>query len=121
MRRIASFVALDALITVPFIGSFIYSFFFGSYDRGEWFWWAFVAFLGSVMLPSAAFVVRKQLPRWFATGLICAYVLMLPILYYGLLYKLRTGAFNVAIYCLLIVTVAKSIYAAITVMKAYEA
>ena len=120
MRRITSFVALDGLITVPFIAICIYSFFLGQHDPGQWFWWAFIASLGVVLLPSVAYCLGKQLPRRFAVGLICMYLLMLPILLYGLLYKIHTGALNVLTYCVLIVVVAKSVYSATTVMRPHD-
>jgi hypothetical protein len=117
VRRFSSFAALDALITVPFIVICIYSFFFGPDDPGRWFWWAFVGGLGVVMVPSIAYFIGKELPRSLAAGLICIYVLMLPVLFYGLVYKIHTGALNVSIYFVLIVAVAKSLYSACMVTR----
>lgn len=111
---------VDATITVPFILICAYSFFFGDVDGGRWFWWAFVGCAAFVMLPSVACVIGKFLPQGLAAALMCLYVLMLPVPFYMLLYKLHTGALNVLIYCVLILAVAKSVYSAVMVTKPHD-
>ena len=120
MRRVSSFVVLDVVVTVPFILLCTYSYFFGADDPGQWFWWVFVGCAGAVLFPSVVFFMGRALPHGVAAGLICLYLLILPVLLYGLVYKLHTGAWNVIIYLVLIVAVSKSVYSACMVTKSHD-
>jgi hypothetical protein len=117
MKRVRTFVVLDALITLPVLVTCIYSYLWGSLDQGRWFWWAFAACAFAVMLPSLLQISGKELAQTLSMLLLMLYLLVLPILVYGLLYKLHTGPWNVFLYCVFILTVAKSLYSVCVVTK----
>jgi len=117
MSRLRPFVALDALITLPVLLACLYSYFLGTTDGGRWFWWIFILCAAAVTSPSLLHLFGQGLNRGVAGVLFGCYFLMLPVLLYGFFYKLHTGTWNVALYSLLILTVAKSFYSVCVVVR----